>query len=87
MKRMKNVAFEFCFAGRMRKKKPCQNVIGTFEFSRANPLMLCFVLIIFIDYLYIKRAKLAQLAKDGDCNVQDLGSNPRSSIFPFIFLQ
>ena len=60
-------------------------MIRWFEFSRFNPLTLCFILIIFIDYLYIKRAKLVQLAKDDDCNVQDLGSNPRSILFPILF--
>ena len=83
--RPENRCYCVLFFRHARKMKTWHIVIRWFEFSRFNPLTLCFILIIFIDYLYIKRAKLVQLAKDGDCNIQDLGSNPRSILFPILF--
>ena len=55
-----------------------RTVVGAFENSRAEPLMLSFFFLLFICHNMFEYACVAQLANVEGFNIQDLGSSPRS---------
>ena len=50
----------FCFAGMVRKKRPCQNVIGPFKFRAKFQSHWRFLFIIFIVYYMLNEIQVLQ---------------------------
>ena len=79
------MAIVFIFSGTKKKITRWQGAIGLFKFRAQSPLTPWFSFILFVCYYMLTRVWVDPVASVSAGNSYDLGSSPRSSIFPCYF--